>query len=184
MTTEQTPFWVDVADQPLTAAGTAPRLAVVPCPPGGGHLSNALTSLRNQGIDVLVSLLTPDETRILRLEDEPQLARQIGINYHWFPVPDHSIPASIEDFRQLLDLLHRDLRSGKAVAAHCYAGIGRSCLLIACLLCANGLAPAEAFDRLSDARGLRVPDTWLQSQWVQHFADSLNNPADLPQKSG
>ena len=70
MTTEQNPFWVDVADQPLTAAGTAPRLAVVPCPPGGGHLSNALTSLRNQGIDVLVSLLTPDETRILRLEEQ------------------------------------------------------------------------------------------------------------------
>ena len=79
----------------------------------------------------------------------------------------------MEEFRLVVDQLHRDLRAGKGVGAHCYAGIGRSCMLMACLLCVEGLQPDEAFARLSAARGLRVPDTWLQIQWVEHFAESL-----------
>jgi protein-tyrosine phosphatase len=170
---DATPFWVDTSGLSKTAAGELPRLAIVPCPPGGDQLPLAVRSLRDQGIETIVSLLRADESRILRLEAEGRLCREAGIEYRWLPVQDHSIPESMEEFRMVLDRLHQDLREGKGVGAHCYAGIGRSCTLMACLLCLEGLAPAEAFQRLSDARGLRVPDTWLQVQWVEHFADSL-----------
>ncbi len=79
----------------------------------------------------------------------------------------------MEEFRIAVDDLQRDLRAGKGVGAHCFAGIGRSCMLMACVLCAEGLSADEAFARLSAARGLQVPDTWLQIQWVEHFAESL-----------
>jgi len=169
------PYWIETSGLPCAANGTALRMAIVPCPAGGANLSAAIRSLHEQGIGTLVSLLSADEARVLRLEAEGSICRETGIDYLWLPVADHSIPESMEEFRKVVEQLQRDLRAGKAVGAHCYAGIGRSCLLMACLLCLEGLTAEEAFARLSAARGLPVPDTWLQSQWVLHFAESLEN---------
>jgi protein-tyrosine phosphatase len=171
-----TPYWIDttgVAGADGSDRSPLLRMAIVPCPPGGSQLEGGVRSLKEQGIDTLVSLLTAEEARVLRLEGEGRVCRQVGIDYRWLPVTDHSIPGSMEEFRMVVDQLQHDLRAGKGVGAHCYAGIGRSCVLMACLLCMEGLSAEEAFDRLSLARGLRVPDTWLQSQWVQHFAAAL-----------
>jgi protein-tyrosine phosphatase len=166
-------YWVDTSELAETQNGMSPRLAIVACPPGGEQLPVSVRSLKGRGIDTLVSMLRADETRILRLEAEGRLCRESGIDYKWLPVQDHSIPDSIEEFRLVVEQLHRDLRAGKAIGAHCYAGIGRSCMLMACVLCLEGLTPDQAFTRLSDARGIHVPDTWLQVQWVEHFAESL-----------
>jgi protein-tyrosine phosphatase len=167
------PYWIDTTRLAETGNGDPPRVAIVPCPPGGHHLEAAALSLREQGITTLASLLCADEIRVLKLEAEGKTCREAGIDFWWLPVTDHSIPESMEEFRLVLDRLRGDLRAGKGVGAHCYAGIGRSCLLIACLLCLEGLTAEDALDRLSAARGLRVPDTWLQSEWVRHFAESL-----------
>jgi protein-tyrosine phosphatase len=169
------PYWIDTADLPRAADGAQLRMAIVPCPPGGGRLAAAIFALREQKIDTLISLLTAGEARVLRLEAERQICREAGIDFRWLPVTDHSIPESMEEFRVVVDQLQRQLRAGQGVGAHCYAGIGRSCILMACLLCLEGLTADEAFDRLSAARGLRVPDTWLQAEWVRHFAESLES---------
>jgi protein-tyrosine phosphatase len=169
------PYWIDTSGLAGAAEGATLRMAIVPCPAGGSGLSPTMHSLRAQGIETLVSLLSAEEVSVLRLEAEGAVCRETGIDYRWLPVTDHSIPGSMEEFREVVDQLQRDLHSGKAVGAHCYAGIGRSCLLMACLLCLEGLSAEEAFARLSAARGLPVPDTWLQSQWVRHFAESLEN---------
>jgi len=183
MTSASSPYWVNTTGLAPSASGVHSRLAVIPCPPGGDHLPEAMRSLHEHGFATIVSLLCPDEIRILRLEAEPELCREVGIDYEWLPVPDHSIPESIDEFRRIVDRLQRDIHAGKAVGAHCYAGIGRSCMLIAGLLCAEGLDPADAFARLSAARGLRVPDTWLQIQWVEHFAESIKVPQAALQDS-
>jgi protein tyrosine phosphatase (PTP) superfamily phosphohydrolase (DUF442 family) len=167
------PYWIDTDGLAETAERTPLRAAVVPCPEGGRHLGVALRSLRAQGIQSLVSLLSADEVKVLRLEEEARLCREIGIGFRWFPVTDHSIPESMQEFRALVDDLQRELRAGKGVGAHCFAGIGRSCMLMASLLCAEGLSAEEAFRRLNVARGLPVPDTWLQTQWVGHFSELL-----------
>jgi protein-tyrosine phosphatase len=146
-------------------------------------LEVSLRWLQAQGIETLVSLLRAEESKILHLDAEGRLCQSMGIDYKWLPVQDHSIPESMPEFRLVVEHLQRDLRAGKAVGAHCYAGIGRSCMLIACLLCVEGLTPTEAFARLSAARGLQVPDTWLQMQWVEHFAASLTPDADRSQKN-
>jgi protein-tyrosine phosphatase len=167
------PYWIDTDGLAGTADSAPPRMAIVPCPEGGRHLEAAVRSLREQGIESLVSLLSADELRVLGLEEEARLCREAGIEYRWLPVTDHSIPESMEEFRAAVDELRRDLRAGKGVGAHCFAGIGRSCMLMACVLCAEGLSADEAFARLTKARGLPVPDTWLQAQWVGHFAESF-----------
>jgi protein-tyrosine phosphatase len=168
-----TPYWIETSDLTPTVKDTPPRMAIVPCPAGGRQLRAAIRSLHNQGIESLISLLSLDEVRVLGLEDEGRLCGDVGIDFRSFPVDDHSIPASIEEFGAVVNDLQRGFRAGRAIGAHCFAGIGRSCMLMAGLLCAEGLSADEAFARLTVARGLPVPDTWLQAQWVNHFAESL-----------
>jgi protein-tyrosine phosphatase len=172
------PYWVDTTGLVTMTDGTLSRMAIVPCPSGGRHLAAAVRDLRELGIDILVSLLSGDEMRVLGLEAEERVCREAGVDYIWFPVDDHSIPESMERFRFVVEQLQGDLRAGKGVGAHCFAGIGRSCMLLAGVLCLEGLTADEAFARLSAARGLTVPDTWLQSQWVQHFSESLENSGE------
>lgn len=169
------PYWIETHGLAKTAEDTQARLAIVPCPVGGRQLRLAIRSVQEQGIESLVSLLSAEEVRVLGLRDEERFCREAGIDFRWFPVDDHSIPGSMEEFRSAVGSLQRDLRLGKGVGAHCFAGVGRSCMLMAGVLCAEGLSAEEAFTRLSAARGLQVPDTWLQSQWVGHFAESLRN---------
>ena len=166
------PYWVETRDLTKTTEATVPKMAIVPCPAGGRNLDAAIRSLRGHGIESLVSLLSVDEVQVLGLTNEERDCADAGIAFRWFPVHDHSIPASMDEFRTLVSDLQQDLRAGKAVGAHCFAGIGRSCMFMAALLCAEGLSAGESFARLSKARGLTVPDTWLQTQWVEHFAES------------
>jgi len=50
---------------------------------------------------------------------------------------------------------------------HCRAGIGRSGMMTASVLLHQGLTVREAFARISAARGLIVPDTPGQLEWVE-----------------
>ena len=168
------PYWIDTTGVGGRNGKDDPRMAVVPCPPGGQRLEEYMFGLKAAGVDVLVSLLEPGETRILGVDREGAVCRAAGMAFRSMPVRDHSIPESVEEFRLVVEELQHELDEGKTVAAHCYAGIGRSCMLLACVLCAEGLSPDEAFRRLSQARGLLVPDTWMQVKWVEHFAESLN----------
>ncbi len=64
------------------------------------------------------------------------------------------------------DALKGDLSSGKNVLIHCRQGIGRSGLIAVCLLIDSGLPLEEALRILSSARGLPVPETAEQRQWL------------------
>jgi protein-tyrosine phosphatase len=65
-----------------------------------------------------------------------------------------------------LSRLDAALESGKNVAVHCRAGIGRSSIVVGSLLVAAGVEPEEAFRRIEKARGRPVPDTAEQREWV------------------
>ena len=170
------PYWIDTGGLARSMKDSPLRMAIVRCPPGGDRTQGYVKSLQAAGIEVLVSLLEPEETRILGLEQEGAICRRTGMIFRWMPVQDHFVPESAEEFALMVEEIRRELHEGKPVAAHCYAGIGRSCMLMACVLCAEGLTPEQAFSRLSKARGVNVPDTWMQIRWVEHFAASLRVP--------
>jgi protein-tyrosine phosphatase len=153
------------------------RVAVVQCPEGGEDLASEMASLRAAGVDVLVSLQTPMEMRSLGLREEPRECERAGMRFLWLPVVDHQVPSSQISMRRMVETLQEELAMGKAVAAHCFAGVGRSVLLVACLLCAGGWTPEEAFDAISEARGFRVPETEEQLHWVGEFAATIKSQA-------
>jgi protein-tyrosine phosphatase len=50
---------------------------------------------------------------------------------------------------------------------HCRMGIGRSSLMAALLLKSMGLEGENVFKRISEIRGVRVPDTAEQEDWFK-----------------
>jgi hypothetical protein len=142
------------------------RLGILPRPRGGDWLEDEVRSWRDSGLDVVTSLLTPDEVPELGLQDEAARSRAEGLEFHAFPIPDRGVPGSRAEMASLLTGLEQALRSGKNVAVHCRQGIGRSSLVIASLLASAGEDPDEAFRRIEEARGTSVPDTTEQRDWV------------------
>ena len=157
-----TPFWLNT--------GTQLRLAIVPRPRGGDWLEDEVSQMKRAGVDVLVSMLEADEVAELGLLAEAELCAAGGIIFRSFPIPDRETPTSTVAFSRFVDDLRAEVHAGRSVAVHCRASIGRSSLLLAALLTAEGYKPDDAFRRLSTARGLQVPDTPEQVCWVEHFA--------------
>src|SRR5262249_25284547 len=58
---------------------------------------------------------------------------------------------------------------------HCRAGIGRSGLVGAAVLLHCGFTVREAFAAISKARGVQVPDTAEQSEWLSRRIERLRD---------
>jgi protein-tyrosine phosphatase len=149
------------------------KLAVGPRPRGGDWLRGDLASWKRAHIDAVLSLLTPDEERDLDLRDEASEARTQGIRFTSFPIPDRQIPRSEAKLADVLERIAGDLSTGKNVLVHCRQGIGRSGLVAACLLVKKGMSPGAAVDSVSAARGMPVPETTEQRDWIDHYAAAL-----------
>ncbi|MEZ5855607.1 MAG: dual specificity protein phosphatase family protein [Hyphomicrobiaceae bacterium] len=145
------------------------RLAVVARP----RTAASFGQLKAAGIDVLVSLLEADEAAEVGLADAAEHCERAGIEFISMAVMDHGIPQSFEDMHAIVDYLARRRRDGLGVGAHCFAGLGRSPLLVAAILICEGLSADEAIARVSDARGVAVPEMKHQHEWLQRYAAQL-----------
>ena len=146
------------------------RLGILPRPRGGDWLADEIRSWRAAGLDVVASLLAPEEVAELELQEEEARSREEGLEYYAFSIPDYGVPRSQRDLAELVRRLEAALEAGKNVGVHCRQGIGRSSLLVASLLVSAGADPAEAFHRIEKARGRPVPDTVEQREWVARLA--------------
>ena len=154
-------YWIET--------GIPAKLAIAPAPYGGNRLEDEIRTLKREGADVVVSLLTPEEEFELALEHERAACDGHGIRFRSFPIPDRDVPTSTADFLKFIDTLHYDLLQGRSIVAHCRAGIGRSSLLLAALLRREGLSTDDAFRRITQARRALVPDTPDQLRWVENL---------------
>ncbi len=145
------------------------RIAIVPRPRGGDWLEDEVQAWSQAGLGVIVSLLTDDENADLGLMQEAEICRANDLMFFAFPVVDRSVPVSSPDLLNLLSKLEQLLTEGKNIGIHCRQGIGRSALLAASLMVLFGVEPDDAFQQLSVARGLPVPETPEQREWVVDF---------------
>src|SRR6266571_7319576 len=92
------------------------KLAIVPRPRGGGWLEDEVVAWRDEGFDVVVSLLTNEEMEDLDLGREADLSQMHGLQFCEFPIPDLGVPDSLAAAQKLLGKLDRSLAAGKKVA--------------------------------------------------------------------
>jgi protein-tyrosine phosphatase len=142
------------------------RLAIMPRPRADDWLEGEATSWRQQGLDVVVSLLEDVEVSELGLGEEQRLCERAGMRFVRFPVPDRGLPESEAATSELVSMLADELRAGRGVGIHCRIGVGRSASLAVCVLSTLGVPLDSAWDAVQRARGLSVPDTAAQRQWV------------------
>lgn len=142
----------------------------MPHPRGGDRLEDEIRSLRKTGVDILVSMLEREEAAMLGLEAEGDLAGRHGMEFVSHPIPDRDIPATPKPTWTLARSLAGRFAEGRKIAVHCRMGIGRSPLLLACILVSRGAPAADAWGIIGAARGCDVPDTAEQWAWLERTA--------------
>ncbi len=148
-------------------------LAVMAKPVAGEWIDDEFLGIARFGIKCLVSLLESHEIRDLGLSKAPMLCELNGVDYINFPIPDRGVPALSPKIYGLIEGIHQRIHRGENTVIHCRAGIGRTGLLAASILVKDGYSPVEAFALVSKARGVQVPDTQEQYDWVVGSRDKL-----------
>ena len=144
------------------------KLAGAPHPDLDGGLLNVADFLRGEGIRTIVTVdeqpITPDPA-------------ELGFRYRFVRTPNYRPP---KDLASLVSAIDREIESDQPVVVHCFAGIGRTGIVLAAWLLWNdrGLTAQQAIQRVTDeylpdyARR-RFPEHPSQVEALARFADSL-----------
>ena len=92
-----------------------------------GILAEDIGFLASQGIGMIVSLERP-------AGPIAEVCADAGIIWRLFPVVDFGVPAINSEFTAFIAACIQSFTSGTAVCVHCRAGIGRTGLIISCIL--------------------------------------------------
>jgi protein-tyrosine phosphatase len=148
-------------------------LAVMAKPVSGEWIEDEFLGIAKAGIKQIVSLLEIHEEYELGLQDERNLAKQNDMDFVSFPIKDRSLPNSVSEFSKLTKKLYQDIATGKNTVIHCRAGIGRTGIVAAGVLLHCGFEAEAAFKHISTKRGVQVPDTDEQRNWICSNYDAI-----------
>lgn len=143
-------------------------LSIMARPVSGEWIEDEFRGLQALGIDKLVSLLEPMEEAELGLNDERSLCTKYEIAFDSFPIPDRGLP-DMDKARSLVAKLHEEITQGIHAVIHCRAGIGRTGIIAGALLKHAGYNASTAIQLVSKARGVQIPDTIEQEQWLENY---------------
>jgi protein-tyrosine phosphatase len=142
------------------------RLAMMGRPRAGDWASDEFAGLAELGVTDVVSLLEPAEASEIGLANEAAYCAAAGLRFHSYPMADRGVPASAESLSRLACQLYHLCAGGSCAVIHCRAGIGRSGLVTAAVLLHCGFSVRDALSAISRVRGVRVPDTVEQHEWL------------------
>ena len=128
-------------------------------------LADSLLELREEGIEALVSL---DEDGLDR-----DVLRREGFNYLHLAIDDFT-PPTVPQADEFVEFVREQQRQGRAVVAHCYAGVGRTGTMLGCYLVAEGRSGEAAIAEVKRVSGAAV-ETGAQADFVRAYASHLQN---------
>ena len=129
----------------------------------GGAVSTDLADLYGRGIRCLVSLTD-------RAEDLGPHCRAAGLNWHYYPIADFGIPHSIDSFDNLITAIIDSMNRDQPVCVHCFAGVGRTGLVLCCTVGRYLQLPAaQAIVRVRKIRS--ALETREQESFVRLYLD-------------
>ena len=106
-------------------------------------------------------------------ELEPYMSLvQEPVRYVNRSIRDFSIPTR-DELVATLDEIDAELASGGIVYVHCWAGCGRTGVVVGTWLVRHGVQPQDALRRIADARGLGCPQTLEQRSFVLGWQHGL-----------
>ena len=141
-------------------------LAIMARPSLEANEAASVDNIARLNINLVVSLLEPSEARLLGLDAEREQVKALAMQFVSFPIPDMGLPPSVSDFAHLTKMILKQVNAGVNTLIHCHAGIGRSGLMAAGILLHCDLDPHQAFAHVSKMRGVRVPETHEQEDWL------------------
>jgi protein-tyrosine phosphatase len=162
----------DIYQVELIGSGS---LSVMAKPVSGEWIEDEFSMISNWGINRIVSLLEDQEAIEVGLGMERQLAEKNGMEFVSYPIPDRGLPVSVNEYLNFTRRLYREAAGGLHTVVHCRAGIGRTGLIAAGVLLHCGFEPKEAFEHISRKRGVVVPDTEEQINWVVKSHAEISN---------
>jgi ADP-ribosyl-[dinitrogen reductase] hydrolase len=113
--------------------------------------------------------LEPYETILL----EEARNSSTEVTYQRFPIVDNSVPRNAECLAEILFAIDRRIKEEGVVYLHCWGGVGRTGLVVACWLQEHGRTPNDALAELSAKwstvekiyRKPESPETATQVDW-------------------
>lgn len=126
-----------------------------PCAWGPEDAPAEVRHLLEEGVTLFLDLTQEGE-----LEPYAQLVPP-PVRHVRMPIRDFSVPTP-DVLVSILDAIDAELDVGGVVYVHCWAGCGRTGVVVGCWLVRHGLDPKEALGRIAEARGLGCPQTLEQ----------------------
>jgi protein-tyrosine phosphatase len=130
-----------------------------PCAWGPESAPLEVLDLAREGVTLFLDLTQRGELEPYNFLVEPPS------RYLNRPIRDFSIPTR-DDLVVILDEIDAELDAGGVVYVHCWAGCGRTGVVVGSWLVRHGLEPGEALRRIAEARGLGCPQTLEQRIFV------------------
>lgn len=140
--------------------------------PSPTHLEDDICCFKAVGVDVIFSFLEKEEEARLGLELEEALAERHGIQFYSFPIIDRTTP-DVQYADDFIEMATQHLVEGRNVAVHCRVGIGRSGLAASCILIRDGMQSDYAMSLISHSRGMTIPDTPEQVDFIYDYEARL-----------
>jgi len=124
-------------------------------------LQNDIGELAEAGIKKLVSLELPDNALSL-------LCKKEGIQWEYFYIPDFGIPENGDEFNGMIIRLLQSIQQGDAVCVHCRAGIGRTGMVLTCIV---GKLYMLGYNKALDTvrRTRRAVETQEQETFIKQY---------------
>ena len=148
------------------------RLGITLCPgrtDKGRELRVDAATLRADGVRRLFTFVTDDELAWAGVPDLVEALDAVGIAVERLPIPDQRVP-TLDEAARVVRRIEESLAAGESVVLACMGGLGRSGMIAALALVAEGLDPDEAIARVREARGPRAVETIVQEDFVRAFA--------------